>query len=274
MLSFYTPGYASLFRNEQYRRCNPPSNVPEKYSYFDVSARGDARTFLDELRSNLEKLKDLDGYLSVVSGNHDLGRIRQGRSLREMRVVHTFLFTMPGVPFLYYGDEIGMDYVHGIGNHEGSYNRGGSRTPMQWASGSSAGFSEAAPEKFYLPIDPAPDRPDVAGQESDPDSLLHLVRKLIALRRSSEALSTRGGFKVLSAENHGYPLVYERTGADGSYVIAVNPSECSAEADFAVPCAGFEELIRTGDAAVSTVPGSHRIVMGPVSAVIFRCRPE
>ncbi len=270
MLSFYTPGYASLFRNEEFRRCNPVRGEETRFSYFDRSARGDARVFLRELEDNLEKLTPLGGFLSIVSGNHDLGRIRQGRTPEELKTVYAFLFTMPGVPFLYYGDEIGMDYVHGIGNHEGSYNRGGARTPMQWGPGIRGGFSEAAPECYYLPLDAAADRPDVATQENDPESLLQTVRRLIALRRSSEALGTRGAFRVLSAENRGYPLIYERSGSDGTCIIAVNPGGCEGSGEFAAPGRGLTELFSTGKVSMETLPGAHRIAMGPVSAAIYR----
>lgn len=270
MLSFYTPGYASLFRNEEFRRCNPLRGEETHFSYFDRSGRGDARIFLRELEDNLEKLAPLDGYLAVVSGNHDLGRLRQGRTLQELKVVYTFLFTMPGVPFLYYGDEIGMDYVRGIGNHEGSYNRGGARTPMQWEPGESAGFSEAEPAAFYLPLDDAPDRPDVATQEKDTDSLLHAVRRLIALRRSSSALGTRGAFRVLAAENRGYPLIYERAGEDAVYIVAVNPADRAVQECFASASGELEEVFRVGEAEVKTSPGARKIFMGPVSAAIYR----
>ncbi len=270
MLSFYTPGYASLFRNEEFRRCNPVREEEKRFSYFDRSARGDIRIFLRELEDNLEKLRSLDGYLSIVSGNHDLGRIRQGRTLQELKVIYAFLFTMPGVPFLYYGDEIGMDYVQGIGNHEGSYNRGGARTPMQWEPGKKAGFSEAEPAEFYLPLDDASDRPDVATQENDPESLLHTVRRLIALRRSSNALGTQGRFRSLSAENHGYPFVYERKGDDGSYVVAVNPADRTVQGEFAVAGSRLAKIFSVGDVAAETLPGVHRITMEPVSAAIYQ----
>ena len=74
-----------------------------------------------------------------------------------------------------------------------TYNRAGARTPMQWDDGPNAGFSTAAADRLYLPVDPAPDRPTVAAQLADEGSLLHLVRRLIALRRSTPALGLAGG---------------------------------------------------------------------------------
>ena len=123
---------------------------------------------------------------------------------------------------MYYGDEIGMRYLPGLPDVEGSvlgprYNRAGSRTPMQWAPGPSAGFSAATPDRFYLPVDPDPRRPDVLSQRADPTSLLHTVRRLISLRRAHPGLGTSGGVEVRHA---GYPLVYVRS---GRYLVAVNP---------------------------------------------------
>ena len=80
---------------------------------------------------------------------------------------------------------------------------------MQWDDGPNAGFSTAPAERLYLPVDPAPDRPTVAAQRADPGSVLHLVRRLIALRRATPALGLAGATEVLHA---GYPLVYLRGG--------------------------------------------------------------
>ena len=95
---------------------------------------------------------------------------------------------MPGCPFIYYGDEIGMRYAHGLKSKEGGYERTGSRTPMQWDHSTNAGFSSARRESLYLPIDDAADAPNVASQETDSDSLLRTVRALNALRMAHPAL--------------------------------------------------------------------------------------
>ena len=60
---------------------------------------------------------------------------------------------MPGAPFIYYGDEIGMRYVEGLTSVEGGYGRTGSRSPMQWNATKNAGFSTAESENLYIPID-------------------------------------------------------------------------------------------------------------------------
>ena len=137
---------------------------------------------------------------------------------QERRLAFAFLFTMPGAPYLYYGDEIGMNY-RWLPTKEGGYHRTGSRTPMQWAKGENLGFSTAAPEKLYLPVDPALDAPTVQAQEEDSDSLLQFVRKLIAFRKSQKDLQSDKSFAVYSAEKGSRLFAYKR----GQLLIAVNP---------------------------------------------------
>src|SRR6202000_1162966 len=97
------------------------------------------------------------------------------------------------------------------------WNRAGSRTPMQWDDGPNAGFSAAPSDALYLPADPSPDPPDVAAQRADEASLLHQVRRLVAVRKAVPALRTGGPVRVLQA---GYPLVYER---GGTVLVILNP---------------------------------------------------
>jgi maltose alpha-D-glucosyltransferase/alpha-amylase len=136
--------------------------------------------------------------------------------------------TWPTLPAIYYGDEIGMRYVPGLPDVEGSvlgprYNRAGSRTPMQWDGGPNAGFSTAPPDRLYLPLDPDPERPDVEAQHADPDSLLNLVRRLIALRTSAPELRGDASVEIL---NDGFPFTYLR---GGRYLVVVNPRRATAK---------------------------------------------
>ncbi len=263
MVHFGHPGYSRLFRLESYRVPNSGlTQGADESSYFDKEGKGDAKVFIDELNRVLGETTG-KGFVSVPTGNHDIGRIRQGRSLDELKALYTFLFTLPGVPFIYYGDEIGMDFVNGLGNVEGSYNRSGARTPMQWNDSPGAGFSTASEDKFYLPLDPSPDRPDVAAQEKDAASLLHFTRQLIKLRRETTALASTGKFKPLYARENTYPLVYERSNECSRYIIAVNPSGMSAEAQLKFP--GGKVLLKHGDIDLN----GHRIIMGPASALVY-----
>lgn len=190
----------------------------EDRSYFRKDGGGDITHFLKEYLPDYEKTKDI-GYISLITCNHDTLRPSWSLSVPELKLAYAFILTMPGVPFVYYGDEIGMRYLE-LPTKEGGYQRTGSRTPMQWEEGHNYGFSEGPADVLYLPVDPAPDAPTVEAQKKDPDSLLNTVRALIALRHKEEDLKADGPFRVIKGEE-GCPLfVYER----GSLTLAVNPS--------------------------------------------------
>ena len=70
----------------------------------------------------------------------------------ELKIAYAMFLTLPGVPFIYYGDEIGMRYFE-LPTKEGGYTRTGTRTPMQWSEGNNKGFSTAPADKLYLPVD-------------------------------------------------------------------------------------------------------------------------
>jgi len=271
MIQFGLPGYTSLFRKEPYRGWNPHPQSAGCGSFFDRAGRGDVSLFARELAEQLRLIAGR-GYVSIPTGNHDICRIRHGRDLEELKVAYACLFTLPGVPFLYYGDEIGMDYVRNLVSKEGGYIRTGTRTPMQWEKGAKAGFSTASPGKFYLPIDPKADRPTVAEQEKDRDSLLNFVRRLIRLRRDNPALATDGAFKALVARSHTYPFVYERSLGRRRFVIAVNPGDRNAAARFDLPDAGKVHAILDGGCGLKLQRGSARLVMPPVSYAIYEIR--
>lgn len=188
LLHFGPSHYLDLFRE------NP---------YFSASANGDIKAFADTYRKMLTDTAG-DGYICIPSGNHDMIRMRDTLTPAEMKLAFAFLLTMPGCPFIYYGDEIGMRYAHGLKSKEGGYERTGSRTPMQWDHSTNAGFSSARRESLYLPIDDAADAPNVASQETDSDSLLRTVRALNALRMAHPALQADGGIEFLHAEDHAY----------------------------------------------------------------------
>ena len=189
----------------------------EDHSFFKKDAGGDINRFLDQYLEWYEETKDL-GYISLLTCNHDTIRPGYNLDTSELKLAYSFLFTLPGVPFLYYGDEIGMRYLD-LPSREGGYFRTGSRTPMQWNSSANLGFSSGRAEDLYLPVDPSDDAPTVASQEDDPDSLLNTVRRILALRHREEDLQADACFRVVCSEP-GRPFVYRR----GSLLCAVNPS--------------------------------------------------
>ena len=180
------------------------------------------RDYLDRYGISRDK-----GYISFITGNHDTPRISWYLTEGQLKVGCALLFTLPGVPFLYYGDEIGMRYLSTLPTKEGGYTRTGSRTPMQWAPGKNLGFSDGKPESLYLPVDPAPVAPTAEGQAQDPDSLLNTVKAILALRHRFPELQADGSLEVVHARKDDPLLVYRR----GKLTLALNPSEKPVKVD-------------------------------------------
>ena len=215
LLHSYDPAYTSLFRHEDGR------NVTREYigySYFDKAGKGDIHVFLRHFLSEYEKIGN-DGAIGLITGNHDMPRIGYWRTQEEMKVAMAFILTMPGVPFVYYGDEIGMDFAKDIPSKEGGYIRTGARTPMQWNHGKNHGFS--CSDEPYLPTDSKADAPTVEDQLQDEASLLNLVKQLVKLRTQYPEFSDVSNLKILI---EGYPFVYERAVGGKRFLVAVNPS--------------------------------------------------
>lgn len=217
LLHFGPSHYNDLFR------CAEP--------YFSSRGKGEIAQFLKKYIDNIGKT-DGTGLICIPSGNHDMDRLRRHLDTEEMKLAFAFLLTMPGAPFIYYGDEIGMRYVEGLTSVEGGYGRTGSRSPMQWESGKNAGFSEADAEKLYIPIDPAADRPTVRQQMNDESSLWHEVKRLIEFRQAHTALQSRGSIRFITEQ--GYPLVYERESKieNEKLLIMINPSGRAASFEY------------------------------------------
>ena len=153
---------------------------------------------------------------------------RQKKDEELLKVVFAFLLTYKHVPFIYYGDEIGMTQTWGI-NKDGGYIRTGARTPMQWTDGKNRGFS-TTDKALYLPVNDKRTQ-SVEEQEKRENSLLNTIKKLTKLRNENAALNADADLKVLRCDNGGYPLVYERTDGKKSFVVAINPSENSVVID-------------------------------------------
>jgi len=119
---------------------------------------------------------------------------------RKVELLSSILFTLPGAPIIYYGDEIGM------GDNIWLDDRDGVRTPLQWDAGPNAGFStrDVPPERLYAPVIADErfgyQRVNVAAQRADPDSLWHTLRRMIAVRKQQRAFG-QGACEFLPVEN-------------------------------------------------------------------------
>lgn len=143
---------------------------------------------------------------------------------RRVRLLNAMLFSLPGSPIIYYGDEIGM------GDDYKRHDRNGVRTPMQWDSSPNAGFSDGSPEKLYEPViaegEYGYERVNVARQQADPNSLWYAIRHMLIMRKQYRAFG-RGSFSFLLPENEavlGYWRVYTEDGETESerFLVLVN----------------------------------------------------
>lgn len=185
-------------------------------AFFNKNGEGNIKAFVDEYLPAYLESKD-NGYISFITCNHDTPRMTAYLDEEAIKIAYATIFTLPGVPFLYYGDEIGMRYLPDLTSVEGGYSRTGSRSPMQWGKGKNFGFSES--DKTYIPVDPDKNAPTVEKQRRKKGSIYKVVKDVIKLRKKHPELGADGDFEVLYAEENSFPFVYKR----GKYVILVNP---------------------------------------------------
>ncbi len=141
-------------------------------------------------------------------------------SRRRLELAHSLLFSLPGTPIIYYGDEIGMGDNITLGD------RHGVRTPMQWSHQLNAGFSQATPEQIYNPVITDPtynyQAVNVEAQSQLPSSLLNWMKLMLNLRRQYPVFG-RGDIKFLDSENAAV-LAYTRRYQDQTVLIVNNLS--------------------------------------------------
>ncbi len=210
--------------NDLFRCVNP---------FFAASGKGDVFEFVEKYKESYQKARadsKHKGLICIPSGNHDMDRLARHIKGDNLKLAFAFLLSMPGAPFIYYGDEIGMNYVENLVSVEGGYGRTGSRSPMQWDSSTNAGFSSAPAEKLYIPLDPSNKRPTVQAQQQNKKSLYHEIQKLIKIRQEHPALQSRGEIEFIFAKKNEYPLAYVRSCAGKNQcgekiLVIINPSE-------------------------------------------------
>ncbi len=169
----------------------------------------------------------------------------------RLELAYSLLFTLPGSPVLYYGDEIGM------GDNIWLEDRRGVRTPMQWTTGPNAGFSAADPAHLYAPvIDDATygyRTLNTEAQRADPNSLLNHLRRLIQVRKAHPAL-TRGSLRIKDALPPAV-LGFVRTFGKDAVLVVHNLSEQPQSfrlVDDA--CAGVQPVDMLSGVAMPNVP--------------------
>jgi maltose alpha-D-glucosyltransferase/alpha-amylase len=139
---------------------------------------------------------------------------------RKIELANSILFTLPGSPTIYYGDEVGM------GDNIWLEDRDGVRTPMQWSDEKNAGFSTAHPSRLYSPVIDDEvfgyQNVNVQAQRNDPSSLFHTMRKMISTRKKHKSFG-RGDCQFLHPDSAAV-LAYIRHHEDESILVVNNLS--------------------------------------------------
>lgn len=211
---------SNAFYNDLVRK-EVTTNNQEK-SFLKVDSTLDITSNLKEIEKIINDHKD-NGYLSFFTCNHDICRPSYQLDEKELRLFYTIIFTLPGVPFLYYGDEIMMRYHHDIASKECGFARTGSRTVMPWDDSYNQGFSLANADKLFLPLD---NKTSVKKCKEDKTSIYYHVKALIKLRHDNPSLQGND-FKVIYNEDKRI-LMYERN----DNIVIINPSNSVKYLDF------------------------------------------
>lgn len=181
-----------------------------------------------EMVTEEEKDYLFKAYATDPNTKHNLGIRRRLAPLlnndrRKVELLYTILFSLPGTPVLYYGDEIGMGDNIYLGD------RFGVRTPMQWNLNINAGFSNANPQKLYLPVVNDPvfrhESVNVATQEENPSSLMWWVKNVLAMRKRLSVFG-RGDLKFIESSNSKV-LCFVRSYEKQNVIVVANMSQFS-----------------------------------------------
>jgi alpha-glucosidase len=223
-----------------------------------------------EFRRQIAAVDAAHGWPVFVISNHDIqrsyNRYGDGKNNDAIaKLMGAFYLTLRGTPIMYYGEEIGMenndptrreDVKDPIGRTGWPKEKGrdGERTPMQWNAAPNAGFSDAAP---WLRVPPSYKTHNVASESQDPNSVLNLYRKVLALRHTNQAL-LEGSYVALN-ENDPNVMSYLRSYKGKAVLVALNMSATPREVHFDLSRQGF------GSAAA---PSSLKVLIASPSASV------
>ena len=206
-----------------------------------IHGGGDVSFTLKDMKERFSEAEKNEANLALISGNHDSWRIANYLNEKELRVFYLFLFCMPGIPFLLYGDELAMK-TSDIPSRDGGYQRTGTRIPMIWDDSDPChGFTEG--DEPYLPFWEE-NRTSADQAMKDADSLWHFIRRLTALRKQIPDLrdphvEITEKDRVFYFDRGGYRLILNLSDQDLS---------CKEEKVFATDAS--EEMIPSGQAAL------------------------
>jgi maltose alpha-D-glucosyltransferase/alpha-amylase len=212
-------------------------------------------------------------YATDSNSKHNLGIRRRLAPLlnndrRKIELLYTILFSLPGTPVLYYGDEIGMGDNIYLGD------RYGVRTPMQWNMNLNAGFSEANPQKLYLPVITDPvyryESVNAATHDENPSSLMWWIRNVLSMRKRLNVFG-RGDMKFIESTN-AKVLCFVRTHEKQRIIVVANLSQFSQAT--ALDFSPFKECditeVFSQNKFLSVTTGEYPITIGPYGYFWFQ----
>ena len=234
----------------------------------------------DELTLEMVTDEDRD-YMYKVYANDPRARLNLGirrrlapllgNNRRKMELLNSLLFSLPGTPVIYYGDEIGMGDNIYLGD------RNGVRTPMQWSADRNSGFSRANPQRLYLPViidsENHYETVNVEAQQQNPSSLLWWMKRLVLLRKNYQSFG-RGTLEFLYPENRKV-LVFVRRFQDEIILVVANLSRFVNYVE--LDLAAYKGLVpvelfgHTRFPAIGELP--YFLTLGPHSFYWFKLEP-
>ena len=213
-LTHDTIAFNTLYRNE--KGGNLDGYYERGNNYFSEDGNGSLEEFVkyaEYVYSRIEK----NGMFTAPTGTHDEIRMPTKKSPDMIKTIFAFLLTLKQIPFIYYGDEIGIEHNFGLSKDGGGI-RTGARTPMQWTEEKGRGFSDK--KTTYLPTSNKKGV-SVAAQDKDSASILNTVRELIKIRKNYPALYADSEQRFIEKD---YPTIFERTDGKQTVTIYLNPS--------------------------------------------------
>lgn len=209
-----------------YQSVNPHLSAPFNFEGIYLPWQASKfRNFVDSFQAAMKP-----GFTPIyTTGNHDESRIATRIGSAAARTAALMLLTLPGMAFMYYGEELGMtDVLIPEDNIQDPFSglehgRDPERTPMQWNSSANAGFTDGTP---WLPVSPDYARTNVAVEVQDPVSSLTLYKQLIKLRKSLDALQY-GEYQSLDL--HEQVFGYKRLHENNNLLVLLNFSDTDQE---------------------------------------------
>ena len=215
----------------------------------------------DEERDYMYRTYALDPQMRINLGIRRRLAPLLGNDRRRIELMNALLFSLPGTPVIYYGDEIGM------GDNVYMGDRDSVRTPMHWNADRNAGFSLANPQRLYLPINIDPEYHyesiNVENQQRNTHSLLWSTRRMTAIRRRMRVFG-RGSLEFLQPDNRKV-LAFHRQFEDASVIVIANLSRFAQAATFDLSrfdsMTPLEVFGRTAFPVITTQP--YVVTIGP-----------